>query len=137
MTNTQMQALVGRILADAADTRIDDAAFRQRAKRAAARIGRALGEGARAGRAGRRAAAKAPPRYAFIAVPTVAGGVASISMPRPTYEALAAALGGAEQVNAMARKVALGHRPASGLSRSGYVRRRLQQLAARAGAPVK
>lgn len=120
MAKSELQALVERMLANAADDRIDDVAFRRQATRLAARIERTL--------------TQAASRYAFIAVPNGTGGMASVSMPRAIYEELATAVGGNDRLNALARKVACGYRPAAGMSRSAYVRKRLQHLAARSAA---
>ena len=125
---TDVKTLAARILADASDVRIDDATFRRRAMRLARTVQRETQQSAQA-----RAA-----RYVFVAVPRGDGGTASISIAVDTFEELAGALGGRREVAAAARKLAAGYKPESGLSRTNYVRRRLQQLAARkAQAPAR
>ena len=117
----ELRKLAARIVADAADVRIDDASFRRRALRIANKLQR---ESQRLGQA-------RPARYVFVAVPRGDGGTASISIAVDTFDELARALGGRREVAAAARKLALGFRPETGLSRSNYVRRRLQQKAAK------
>ena len=130
--------LIARIVADATDERLDDAAFRARAQRAAHQLQRALAQSVApsaaraAGATGRkrRAVDSQRPAYRYIAVPDGAGGLSSVSLAIATFEELAAALGDSKQVIALAKKVAIGHKPASGMSRSAYVAKRLRQLAA-------
>ena len=134
---TQVQDLAAKLAADAKDERIDDAAFRRRARRAAAKLQRLLEEqGAPPGRGGRPSASRksvsAQSRYVFVAVPNGTGGMTSVSIVNSVFDELAEALGGRNQVTALARKLALGHKPDSGISRSAYVLRRLQQRAAKA-----
>lgn len=136
---TQVRDLAAKIAADARDDRIDDAAFRRRARRAAAKLQQLLEEQASppARRSGRPAspskAAPAQSRYVFVAVPNGTGGMTSVSIVNSIFDELAKALGGRNQVTALARKLALSHKPDSGISRSAYVLRRLQQRAATAG----
>lgn len=137
----ELRELAAKLAADALNERIDDAAFRRRARRAATRLQKLLAEeqaGApRGSRApGRRARAAPAARYVFVAVPNGSGGTTSVSIAHPVFEDLADALGGRAQVTALARKVAVGHRPESGVSRSAYVLRRLQQRAAKAAEPT-
>lgn len=117
----ELKKLAARIVADAADDRIDDASFRRRALRVANQLQRES----------QRMAEARPARYVFVAVPRGDGGTASISIAVETFDALAQALGGRREVAAAARRLALGFKPESGLSRSNYVRRRLQQRAAK------
>lgn len=130
--------MAAKIAADAKDDRIDDAAFRRRARRAAAKLQQLLEEQtpSPARRGGRPAssskAAPAQSRYVFVAVPNGTGGMTSVSIINSVFEDLAKALGGRNQVTALARKLALSHKPDSGISRSAYVLRRLQQRAATA-----
>lgn len=136
------QKLLARIVADAADDRLDDASFRRRAERAGRRALRALeqsaapaaarGAHAATGTAGRRTIAAQPSPYRFVAVPNGAGGTTSVSLSASVFEELAQALGGPAKVAEHARKAAAGHKPDSGVSRSAYVRKRLQQRATRA-----
>ena len=129
---TDIQTLAARIAADATDQQIDDAAFRQRTKRAAARLLKLLGA-ADGQRAAPRQGTATAPRYMYVAVPNGAGGVTSVSITRAVFDELAARLGGARAATALARQVAAGHKPGTGISRSAYVLKRLQQRAARAG----
>lgn len=139
MPAPDLQKLIRRIVADAADSQLDDASFRIRAQRAAKQLQRALGEppapatkrrnavgdrGRPAGRSGRSA-------YRFIAVPNGTGGTTSVSVANTTFAELAQALGGNAQVTALARKVAASHKSDSGVSRSAYVLKCLRQRAAR------
>ena len=122
------------------DEQLDDAAFRARAQHAARQLQRALEQSdapaatRAAGATGRKRQAGDSQRsaYRYIAVPNGAGGTTSISLSNATFKELAEALGGAAQVNALARKVAVGHKPDSGVSRSAYVLKRLRQREARA-----
>lgn len=127
------EKLLARMAADAADEDLDDAAFRQRTLRAVKRLQRELVPHPTA-RSVRRSYAGAKPSaaYRYIAVPNGAGGSTSVSLSSAAFEELAQVLGGAAQVNELARKAALGHKLESGISRSAYVRKRLQQRAARA-----
>lgn len=136
---THIDALIARLRASAADPSIEDAAFRTLAKRIAQQLAK-LPEAAltprsriRVGRtAGRpNQAQPAGARYVFVAVPNGRGGTASVSVSKPVFSEMARALGGAAAVTALARKVAAGHKPESGVSRSRYVRLRLEQRAAR------
>lgn len=134
---TQVRDLAAKIAADAKDDRLDDAAFRRRARRAAAKLQQLLEEQAPpARRSGRPASpskgAPAQSRYVFVAVPNGTGGMTSVSIVNSVFDELAKALGGRNQVTALARKLALSHKPNSGMSRSAYVLRRLQQRAATA-----
>ena len=128
MPALDLHKLIGRLVTDAVDKRLEDAAFRARAERTARQLQRVLGQAAD----GRRQAAGARrPAYRFIAVPNSAGGTSCVSVSSATFEELARALGGDTQVSALARKVAAGHRPETGVSRSAYVVKRLRQRAAR------
>ena len=127
------EKLLARMAADANDDGLDDAAFRQRTLRAVKRLQRELVPQPAVRPARRsRASAKPSAAYRYIAVPNGAGGTTSVSLSGAAFEELAQTLGGAAQVNELARKAALGHKPESGISRSAYVRKRLQQRAARA-----
>ena len=137
--STQVRDLAAKIAADAKDDRLDDAAFRRRARRAAAKLQQLLEEEAplapRGGRAAVPASRKSTPaqsRYVFVAVPNGTGGMTSVSIVNSVFDELAESLGGRNQVTALARKLALGHKPDSGVSRSAYVLKRLQQRAASA-----
>lgn len=134
MTTADPHKLVARIVADAADEQLNDAAFRTRTQRAARQLQRALEQlpASAANPSRRQAGGGRRPSYRFIAVPNGAGGTTSISLSTATFAELAQALGGDKQVSALARKVAVGHKPDSGVSRSAYVAKRLQQRAARA-----
>lgn len=127
--------LVARLLTDATDARLDDTAFRQRAQRTVRRLQQALSPPPRIQGNGitTRAGAAPPARYRFVAVPNGAGGITSVSLATAVFDELAGALGGAEAVTALARRVARGHKPDSGVSRSAYVLRRLRQAAERSG----
>ena len=140
MATSDPHKLIARIVGDAADKQLDDAAFRARAQRAARQLQRALEQSdtpaatRAAGATGRKRQAGDSQRlaYRYIAVPNGAGGTTSVSLSNGTFEELAQALGGPRQVNALARKVAAGHKPESGVTRSAYVLKRLRQRAARA-----
>lgn len=139
MPAPDLHKLIRRIVADAADAQLDDAAFRVRAQRAAKQLQRALGEpptpatkrkNAPVNRA-RPAKRSGRSAYRFIAVPNGTGGTTSVSVANTTFDELAQALGGNAQVTALARKVAASHKSDSGVSRSAYVLKRLRQRAAR------
>ena len=140
MATPDPHKLIARIVTDAADERLDDAAFRARAQRAARQLQRALEQAVGPAATGRARATGGKHQAGdlqrsacrYIAVPNGAGGTTSISLSNAIFEELADALGGAAQVNALARKVAVGHKPDSGVSRSAYVLKRLRQRAARA-----
>lgn len=139
LTNTD--ALIARLRSSAVDRSIDDAAFRALAKRIAQQLAKLpeatatatqrgrIRVGRTAGRANQVQPAGA--RYVFVAVPNGRGGTASVSVLKPAFSEMARALGGPAAVTALARKVAAGHKPESGVSRSRYVRIRLEQRAAR------
>lgn len=128
------------MVADAADEQLDDATFRACTQRAARQLQRVLEQAAApdatraAGATGRKRQVGDSQRsaYRYIAVPNGAGGTTSISLSNATFAELVEALGGPRQVNALARKVAVGHKPESGVTRSAYVLKRLRQRAARA-----
>lgn len=130
MTAFNPRSLVASLLADAASDQLDDAGFRQRAARTAQRLQRGLErqrideEAAR-----RRSAAASAARYKFIAVPRP-GGSASVSITRAEFDRLVGMLGSPQAVAGLARKVAPGYRPESGMTRSAYVRKRLLRHAA-------
>lgn len=136
---TDIDALIARLRASAVDRSIDDAAFRALARRIAQQLAKLPGPAAiprsriRVGRTAGRAnpAQPAAARYVFVAVPNGRGGTASVSVSKPVFSEMARALGGAAAVTALARKVAAGHNPESGVSRSRYVRIRLEQRAAK------
>ena len=140
MATPDPHQLIARIVADAVDEQLDDTAFRARTQRAARQLQRALEQSTApattraVGATGRKRQAGESQRsaYRYIAVPNGAGGTTSISLSNATFAELAEALGGPRQVNALARKVAAGHQPDSGVSRSAYVLKRLRQHAARA-----
>lgn len=133
-----LHTLITRIAADAVDREIDDASFRRRTQRAVRQAQRAIEQPFCSAkirektRGQPKASAVRRPAYRFIAVPNGAGGTTSVSMSNSAFEELAQAFGSDAQVNALARKVAVGHKPESGISRSAYVVKRLRQRAARA-----
>lgn len=130
---TDVQALAARIAADATNGQIDDAAFRHRTKRTAANVLRVPEAQGPRRAAPPRPATSLGSRYVFVGVPDGAGGATCLSIARTVFNELAARLGGARAVSALARWVAVGHRPEIGMARSAYVRKRLQQYAAKAG----
>ena len=69
-------------------------------------------------------------RYVFVAVPNGSGSTTSVSIVASLFDELARALGGRQEVSTLARKVAAGYNPSSGIPRSAYVRMRLQRRAA-------
>ena len=128
---------LARIVVDALDDRIDDATFRLHARHAAWELIGAL-EQIRALSGSPQllpsAATDRQPgaaRYKYVSVPNGRGGKTSVSISSDLFEQLAAALGGPTQVMALARRLALSHSLGSNVSRSAYVRRRLQQRAAK------
>ena len=132
---------LARIVVDALDDRIDDATFRLRARRAAWELLGAL-EQMRALSGSPQplvcAEADRPPgaaRYKYVSVPNGRGGKTSVSISSDLFEQLAVALGGPTQVMSLARRLALSHPLGSNVSRSAYVRRRLQQRAAKLAQP--
>lgn len=142
-TTADPQKLLARLIDQAADREIDDASFRRRMLRASRQLQNLLGNGheqAEAAPAGKPAArgrapaapAARPSPYRYIAVPNGSGGTTSVSLSIEAFEELAEVMGGPAKVAEHARKVAVGHKPDSGISRSAYVLRRLQQRAARA-----
>ena len=130
LVTADVHTLAARIAAEATDDRIDDTTFRRRAKRTAAQVLKIL-EAAGPQRGARRDAPSATPRYVFVAVPNGIGGTSCISIASPVFDMLASRLGGARSVTALARQVAAGHKPATGVSRSAYVLKRLEQRATR------
>lgn len=142
MPTDEVHKLLGRIVADAADERLDDAVFRRRTARAARQLQGMLephrhAARPRAGAVSTRNRLADPsmrqPRYRYIAVPNGVGGTTSVSLSNSVFEELARAMGGPAKVTEQARKVAASHKPDSGMSRSAYVLRRLRQRASRAG----
>ena len=140
-TNADPQKLLARLIDQAADREIDDASFRRRMLRASRQLQNLLGNEAAPAAPAARTAARARPAaaaaarpspYRYIAVPNGAGGTTSVSLSTEVFDELASAMGGPAKVAEQARKVAVGHKPDSGVSRSAYVLRRLQQRAARA-----
>lgn len=115
MDTSEMRNLATRLVADAADARIDDASFRRRALRIANKLQRQ---------------SQPQSRYVFVAVPRGDGANSSIAVRADTFDELARALGGKRAVTAAARKIALRFRPEAGVSRSHYVRSRLEARAA-------
>lgn len=137
MKDFDPQALVARILSDAASSHIDDATFRQRASRMVRRLQRELDQQLAEQAAIRKHSNVASAsRYKFIAVPSE-GGSTSVSILRSRFEELVRVLGSPQAVTALARKAASGFKPESGMSRSAYVRRRLQQRVAHFEAPTE
>lgn len=126
--STPLQLLIEQILEDASSKRIGDAAFRQRVRRVAAKLQRLADEQPAAPRRPRKPGAG---QYVFIGVPTADGRITSISIAADTFAQFEQALGGRREVAAAARKVALGHKPESGMSRSAYIVRRLRQRVAK------
>lgn len=117
MNTNELRSLAMRILADASDDRIDDATFRRRALRLANKL--------------RRDSQAA--RYVFLQVGRSDGGAACVSIKAEDFAELAHAMGGRKAVSAAAKRVAVGYKADSGVSRSHYVRSRLQRrLLARA-----
>lgn len=136
------QRLLARLIDQAADRNIDDASFRRRMLRASRPLQALLGQEATEAveaedkapaarsRLAKPAAARPAP-YRYIAVPNGSGGTTSVSLGVAVFDELAEALGGRAKLAEHARKAAAGHKPDSGMSRSAYVLRRLQQRAAR------
>ena len=131
------ESLTEALLRAASDASLSDTEFRQKARRLAARLAKLLGVEAPAakGRALVKASASPKSPYVFLAVPTADGQSTSISIARDLFDSLARKLGGREAAVGLARKAALQHKPESGVSRSSFVRNRLQRQAERA--PVR
>lgn len=127
------ESLTEALLRAASDTSLSDTEFRQKARRLATRLAKLLGVSAAPAKspaaAKPSAAAKSP--YVFLAVPTADGQSTSISIARDLFDSLARKLGGREAAVGLARKAALQHKPDSGMSRSSFVRNRLQRQAER------
>ena len=132
--STPLQLLIDKLLEDAASKHVGDAVFRQRVKRAGAKLQRLAGEQPDTPRRRRKPGAG---QYVFVGVPTADGRITSISISAETFAQFEQVLGGRREVAAAARKVALGHKPESGMSRSAYIVRRLRQRVAKlSGEPV-
>ena len=138
------ESLTEALLRAASDASLSDTEFREKARRLAARLAKLLGVTAAPAAKGRatakaattaKAAATAKSPYVFLAVPTSDGQSTSVSIARELFDSLSRKLGGREAAVGLARKAALQHKPESGVSRSSFVRSRLQRQAERA--PVR
>lgn len=116
-------SISAKLAAAARDSSLEDAVFRARAKRLASQLVKLIpAQGAASRRPG-------GPAYHFITVDNGSGGTSSVSVRKEVFEALVEALGSRKAVTDLARKAALKYEPNAGLSRSAFVRLRLEQRA--------
>lgn len=131
----QIRTELTKIASRATDGRVTDKAFRRMVLKTLPQLGVSVDTGKVNGKSARNAAGVSVPlrtNYVFVAVPNGNNGTTSVSIRPDLFEQLAERLGGRSAVTTLARTFSQAFNPDSGVTRSHYVRSRLEKRAATA-----